>query len=33
MVRSAEPDEDWWWCYVDDGLYQFASTATETAHP
>ncbi len=18
LVRSAEPGEDWWWCYVDD---------------
>jgi len=21
MTRSAEPDEDWQWCYVDDRLY------------
>lgn len=21
-IRSAEPDEDWEWCYVDDRLYQ-----------
>ena len=21
MIRSAEPDEDWLWCYVDDLLY------------
>ena len=21
MIRSAEPGEDWQWCYVDDRLY------------
>ena len=21
MIRSAEPDEDWRWCYPDDLLY------------
>ena len=21
MIRSAEPGEDWRWCYVDDRLY------------
>jgi len=21
MIRSAEPDENWRWCYVDDRLY------------
>ena len=21
MIRSAQPDEDWQWCYVDDRLY------------
>lgn len=25
MIRSAEPDEGWWWCYVDDILYEPAS--------
>ena len=22
MIRSAESGEDWWWCYVDDRLYE-----------
>lgn len=22
MIRSAEPDETWWWCYVDDRVYE-----------
>jgi len=21
MIRSAQPDEEWQWCYVDDRLY------------
>jgi CPA1 family monovalent cation:H+ antiporter len=21
MIRSAQPDEDWRWCYVDDRIY------------
>ena len=21
MIRSAQPDEPWQWCYVDDRLY------------
>jgi uncharacterized UBP type Zn finger protein len=21
MIRSAEPGEDWWWCFVDDLAY------------
>ena len=27
MIRTAETDEDWWWCYPDDRLYQPGSTA------
>jgi hypothetical protein len=33
MIRSAEPDEDWWWCYPDDRLYVGASAHEETAEP
>ena len=22
MIRTAQPDEDWRWCYVDDRLYE-----------
>ena len=22
MIRSAEPGDDWWWCYPDDRLYE-----------
>lgn len=21
VIRSFEPNEDWWWCYVDDDLF------------
>ena len=31
MVRSAQPDEDWWWCYVDDRLYQQVSATAEAS--
>ena len=31
MVRSAEPDEDWWWCYPDDRLYQPGPTPARTS--
>lgn len=27
MIRTAEPDDDWQWCYVDDRLYQPAGSA------
>ena len=29
MIRSAEPDEDWRWCFVDDRLYQPDPAAKE----
>ena len=28
MIRSAEPGEDWRWCYVDDRLYSPVPQAT-----
>jgi hypothetical protein len=28
-IRSAQPDEDWWWCYVDYNLYLPAIAAGE----
>jgi hypothetical protein len=31
MVRSAEPEETWWWCYEDDRLYPSDPAVTETA--
>ena len=31
MIRSAEPDEDWRWCYSDDLLYLPGPTGYEVA--
>jgi hypothetical protein len=31
MIRSAEPDEDWRWCYPDDRLYMGDGAREETA--
>jgi hypothetical protein len=22
LIRSYEPDEDWWWCYIDNLLFE-----------
>jgi uncharacterized UBP type Zn finger protein len=29
MIRSAEPDEDWRWCYADDRMYMPGPTDYE----
>ena len=31
MIRSAEPDEDWRWCYPDDLLYRGGPAGYEVA--
>lgn len=31
MIRSAEPGEDWLWCYPDDRLYTLGPRGYETA--
>jgi uncharacterized UBP type Zn finger protein len=31
MVRSAEPGEEWWWCYPDDRLYVPGPAGYESA--
>ena len=30
MIRSAQPDEDWRWCYADDRLYLAGPAGYET---
>ena len=30
MIRSAQPDEDWRWCYLDDRLYTPGLAGYET---
>ena len=31
MIRSAEPGEEWRWCYVDDRLYSLGMAGDESA--
>jgi CPA2 family monovalent cation:H+ antiporter-2 len=31
LIRTAEPDEDWQWCYLDDCLYVPGDVAAEAA--
>ena len=31
MIRTAEPDEDWRWCYPDDRLYLPGASDDDTA--
>ena len=31
MIRSAQPDEDWRWCFVDDRLYFAGPAGYETS--
>jgi uncharacterized UBP type Zn finger protein len=31
MIRSAEPGEDWWWCYPDDTIYDAPAMTGEGA--
>ena len=33
MIRSAQPDEDWQWCYVDDRLYLPGPAGYEPMEP
>lgn len=33
IIRSAEPGEDWGWCYPDEVLLSFAGAQPEVAQP
>jgi hypothetical protein len=33
MIRSAQPDEDWRWCYVDDRIYTAGQAGYEPMEP
>jgi hypothetical protein len=33
IVRSYEPDEDWWWCYADDRLFEVVDAPPAPSHP
>ena len=32
VIRSYEPNEDWWWCYVDDAGYDLPGSAKAPSH-
>lgn len=33
LVRSYEPGEDWWWCYVDQDLVDVPDASPSPSHP
>ena len=33
LVRSFEPGEDWWWCYVDELVFEVPGAAPSPSHP
>lgn len=33
LIRSYEPDEDWWWCYVDETGFEVDGAPPAPSHP
>ncbi|MGD0881277.1 MAG: UBP-type zinc finger domain-containing protein [Acidimicrobiales bacterium] len=33
LIRSFEPDEDWWWCYVDQAAFDVDGAPPSPSHP
>jgi len=33
LIRSFEPGEDWWWCYVDELAFEVPGAAPAPSHP
>lgn len=33
IIRSYEPGEDWWWCYVDESLLDVPGAPPAPSHP
>ena len=33
IIRSYEPGEDWWWCYVDNLLFDIEGAPPAPSHP
>lgn len=33
IIRSYEPGEDWWWCYVDDLAFEVPGAPHAPSHP
>ena len=33
LIRSYEPGEDWWWCYVDELIFEVPDAPPSPSHP
>ena len=33
LIQSFEPGEEWFWCYVDDLVFEIADVAPSPSHP
>jgi hypothetical protein len=33
LVQSFEPDEEWYWCYVDEVMFELEGQPASPAHP
>ena len=33
LIRSYEPDEDWWWCYADQLFFEVEDAPPAPSHP
>jgi hypothetical protein len=33
LIRSFEPDEDWWWCYLDEIAFELPEAPPSPSHP
>jgi uncharacterized UBP type Zn finger protein len=33
LIRSFEPGEDWWWCYVDEEVFEVPDSPPAPSHP
>jgi len=33
VIRSYEPHEDWWYCYVDDLMFDIPGAPPAPSHP
>jgi len=33
LIRSYEPGEDWWWCYVDEIIFEIEDAPPAPSHP
>ena len=32
LIRSYEPGENWWWCYVDESMFEVPGAPTAPSH-